>query len=234
MLGSFYAPNLKIERARKHLADLEAEIAAFSATRPARFESAILPPEDGVQRVFFQMHFQQPWPTLGAIIGDVIHNLRTALDLAACDMVRWKEGETADVRKVYFPFCKSPDELDAMIRERHFHRAGEDAVALIREAKPYIGGNATLRAMHDLDIQDKHTALIPTFMQVGGPILSRWDDDGTPNLSFVGDPTMPSELKLVFPAGPFAGQEILVALEGCVGLTAGIVESFRALTATVK
>jgi hypothetical protein len=62
------------------------------------------------------------------------------------------------------------------------------------------------------------------------PVLSRWDDDSTPNLTIVGDATAPSQLTLAFPAnGPLAGQEILPTLQSLIELTAGIVEAFRTL-----
>ena len=231
---SFSAPKVKIARAQRHLAELETEIAAFLDTRPARFVSRIIK-EPGEQRAEFHLFTQHPPEDLGAIIGDVVHNLRSALDLTACEMVRIAEGPSADVGNVYFPFCRRADDLDAMIRRRDFHRAGDAAVALLRELKPYPSGNALLRAIHDLDIHDKHSALIPTFMTVGGPIISRWDDDGTPNLSFVGDPTAPTELALVFPASvPFAGTDILKTLKSFMELTASVVESFRTLADSVQ
>jgi hypothetical protein len=111
------------------------------------------------------------------------------------------------------------------------NRAGDQAIAVMHAIQPYVGGNLVLRAIHDLDIQDKHTAIIPTLMNVGGPILSRWDDDGTPNLSFVGDPTAPSELRIVFPAqGPLGSQEIINTLKDCVQVTEAVIELFRVLT----
>jgi hypothetical protein len=117
-----------------------------------------------------------------------------------------------------------------MIRRRYFDGAGDEAVSLLRRLKPYPGGNIALRAIHDLDIRDKHTSLIPTPMAVGSPVLSRWDDDSTPNLTIVGDATAPSQLTLAFPAnGPLAGQEILPTLQSLIELTAGIVEAFRTL-----
>ena len=45
--------------------------------------------------------------------------------------------------------------------KKNFDRAGPDAVRLLRTYRPCTGGNATLRALHDLDVQDKHQAFIP-------------------------------------------------------------------------
>jgi hypothetical protein len=40
-------------------------------------------------------------------------------------------------------------------------RAAPKVVGDIKSLKPYKGGNVPLRAMHDLDIMDKHQAIIP-------------------------------------------------------------------------
>jgi hypothetical protein len=228
--NTFAASNIKIARAQKHLAELTAEIGAFVESRPARFEVEITGPI-GLQNVTINFHFERLPPNeFGAIIGDIIHNLRTALDLAACALVRVTEGPAADVTNVYFPFCRRAEELDEMIRRRDFHRAGDQAVALLHRFKPYPGGNDLLRGLHDLDIQDKHKALILAPMSVAGPVMRQWDDDGTPNVTIVGDPTTFSELTLVFPNnGPLPGIEVISTLQTLVELTTGIVESFAEL-----
>jgi len=59
MLGSFYASKLKIERACKHFAELEFEIAAYLETNPARFDTRVLD-EHGTRRFEFKLHLKQP------------------------------------------------------------------------------------------------------------------------------------------------------------------------------
>jgi hypothetical protein len=165
---------------------------------------------------------------LGAIIGDIVHNLRAALDLTACDMIRAAEGKDANVDRAYFPFCQGAEDLDDMIRARQFHRAGERAVQVLRGLKPYRGGNAALRAIHDLDIQDKHTSPILAKTTVSIPIVRTVDNHGTitriafgPNLS---------KITVVFPPGSvLAGQEIIPTLHKLVELALGVIETFRSL-----
>ena len=48
------------------------------------------------------------------------------------------------------------------ITKRNFDKAGPDAVSLLHTFAPYHGGNELLRAVHDLDIEDKHTTLLET------------------------------------------------------------------------
>jgi hypothetical protein len=248
---TFSGPLIKIARARKHLAELEAEIAAFLSTERVhwidrrRITSRALDwltsqaraltrrsagaESGGVPESPIELRIQLPPEDLSAIIGDVVHNLRSALDLTACDMVRAVEGKDANVERVYFPFCRGAEDLETTIRLRQFHRAGERAVELLRGLKPYRGGNAALRAIHDLDIQDKHSALVFAKTRVAIPIISKLNDDGTPHISFPRNPRATWKVTVIFPPGSvLAGQEIIPTLHQLVELALGVVEAFRA------
>jgi len=220
------APNTKIQRARKHLAELEAEAAAFIASYPGKFNAEVVE-TSGMRSINFNGHILGAPEMLGAIVGDVIHNLRAALDLTACEMVR---AVGQDDKDVSFPFSESAEKLDDMIRRRHFDRAGTDAVALLRSLKPYHNGNAALRVIHDLDIRDKHHALIPNVIGVASPIIQLYGDDGTFSPLAIGNPNAPSEVRFIFPneAGP-EGRQLIPTLHELVQLVEGIVEAFRAL-----
>ena len=105
------------------------------------------------------LEYEKPVPTeLATIIGDAIHNLRSTLDILASDVVRLN-GQSN--QGVYFPFAQRAADLDRQIKDKKFNRAHPDAVKLLRSFKPYPEGNKLLRALHELDIQDKHQALIP-------------------------------------------------------------------------
>jgi hypothetical protein len=167
----FSAASTKIHRARAHLIELESEAAKYVAGKPVTVTGTVT--ENSIQ---IKMDVTTPVPEIiSAIIGDIIHNLRAALDLAACDLVRLRNGSD---KGVYFPFCDNPEELDDMIRRRHFKRAGPEAVALLRDLRPYRNGNTALRAIHDLDIQDKHQALIPAPLNFASPVFRISDDAG--------------------------------------------------------
>ncbi len=70
---------------------------------------------------------------LSTVIGDVVHNLRAALDLMACDLVRLNGG---NVKGVYFPFANSAEEFPGQIKAKNLDRAGEDVVSLITRLLP--------------------------------------------------------------------------------------------------
>ena len=220
---------IKLARARKHYAELETVMTAFAGG--VRFDTRVVNIAGQPHQAFLNFHIPPPSENFGGIIGDVIHNLRSALDLLACDLVRAKEGAQANVENVHFPFCKSADDLEYMIKKREFDRAGDHAIALLREMKPYHNGNAALRVLHDLDIRDKHQSLISAETNIASPVLSRWDDDGTPNLSIVGDAAKASDIRLTFAKDcPLAGNEVLPSLKSLVELTAGVIEAFSTLT----
>lgn len=156
----FLSSKIKIERANRHLRDFENEIISYTKRKP--FKVVI---ENDNNRYRYVLRVKEGVPiTFSCYIGDIIHNLRTSLDLLACSIVA-KSGQS--IKNVYFPFASGPEDLEKSIKHRHIDRAGEGVVNIIRNLKPYTGGNKLLRAIHDLDIADKHIALIPIAEYVG-------------------------------------------------------------------
>jgi len=157
---------LKVGRANRHISDLEEAQTAFFDRKPYVIVKEPDAEEGKYRRIVrVREHFPD---NFALIIGDAVHNLRAALDLLACDLVR-ANGESAD--GVYFPFCDDGAYLDTMIKKRKLNRAAPDVQDMIRSLKPYKGGNERLRAVHDLDIADKHKLIIPVVGTVIEPTL---------------------------------------------------------------
>ena len=77
---------LKIERAKKHINDLEADIRAFRGGNPYRVVTDEHPRTgDITYRLSITKDIPIEW---SAIIGDFVHNLRSSLDLLACALIR--------------------------------------------------------------------------------------------------------------------------------------------------
>lgn len=222
----FSASASKIRRARKHIAELESITAAHVASKPVSF--TVYPPEPGIL-LKIDMHFRGPGDEYSAVFGDAVHNLRTALDLMATDLVRANGGNE---KGVHFPFADSAGELEYQITNKKFHRAGAAAAALLKQVAPHRGGNAALRALHDLDVLDKHKQMIPSAVTFTSPTF-RMDQDaeGRPILVPVTAVDEPTSILLTFPddGGVFAGKEVIPTLHQLVELTAGVVEAFKAL-----
>jgi hypothetical protein len=90
MIAPFEASRLKLNRAAKHLNELEIAVPAYLEQKPV---GIIVEPFPGMEMSYdsraWIARIRKPVPfELAPIIGDVVHNLRTSLDLLACDLVR--------------------------------------------------------------------------------------------------------------------------------------------------
>lgn len=247
----FEASRLKIWRAKQHLESLTREIRTYLARKPA-YTNIRQADEKPAGMVAYETFLTEPIPVdLAPIVGDIVHNLRTSLDLLASELVRMN-GKSDD--GVYFPFAKDVKELEAAIKDKKVNRASADVVDLIRSFEPYIGGNADLRGIHDLDIIDKHQALIPAAGRIkvpsshtddqtfpsSGVQFSRLDKTGAEqvgqlqkgytrasnwpvgkNLPVRFDLTLPGEM-------PFASQELISTFERLVQEFSGVIDAFEA------
>jgi hypothetical protein len=118
-----------------------------------------------------------------------------------------------------------------MIARRNFDKAGEAAVKLLKESiKPYKGGNDLLRAIHDLNVQDKHRTLIIQRIGIGSPILDLGAKGG--ESVFASDPNKPSKVELLFPNDcALAKHELVGTLHDLVEVTASVIKTFEPLLA---
>lgn len=156
-------PRRKVERANKHIADLVDLIERFRDSNPYSIVG-----ECDVQTrevVGRARENGDPFPEACAslIAGDAIHNLRSALDLLYCAFVV-ANGKTI-TKKDSFPIAGSENEF------KRFHakvkrRIATEPATLIKDLKPYKGGNDGFWRLHRLDITDKHRLLLTAAAQV--------------------------------------------------------------------
>lgn len=170
MIKPFESAQIKIDRAKKHLQQLRSEIDGFFQ-RGGVYVAFEIAEEysraTGDETGSFTYREREPIPNIwAAIIGDTIHNLRSSLDLMATDVHRLTNGNRKDTNSVHYPFCKDKSELKEMIKSRRLNHVGEDFLNVIEQTAPYKGGNDGLRAIHVLDVLDKHQALVPTIAVV--------------------------------------------------------------------
>jgi hypothetical protein len=214
----FQSPKMKLERARTFMGELEAEFARYRDNDPLSVVPAIL---NGEPHSYIEWKGAGLLP--GALIGDTVHSLRTALDQMASELARIN-GKTD--RDVYFPFSDGLSTFEAAIRKRRFEKAGKDAVELLRTFTPYRGGNDDLRALHDLDIQDKHTGIVVT------DFLNTLEVIGTEEQINNGTCEVKMEFRWVFPDGShLSGREVISTLKQLVEIVDGIIEAFASLVA---
>jgi len=147
---------VKVERAKQHLSELEIARQRFLDTEPYAFASK-RDPQTGDTAVYMT-RVEAPPVEIGLIAGDVIHNLRSALDHLACQLVI-AHGNTP-TKQTSFPIYDS-------VAKYHAHRIGKikgastSAIKAIDEIEPYQSGKGDLLwVLHELDIADKHRALL--------------------------------------------------------------------------
>ena len=151
----FAGSHRKIGRAEQHIKELELMIRGFAK----RFRQPTWRYQPGDHAVRFASPVTlAEIDEVGEVVGDAAHCLRAALDRMAVELVRLSN---ANQKQVYFPMGTDADHLDDQIKRKNFHRAGSDAVALLKRFAPHAGpgGNALLRMLHDLDVGDKHQAV---------------------------------------------------------------------------
>jgi hypothetical protein len=155
-MTSLAGVRLKIDRAKKHFADLDAAIRAFESRKPYGFVMEI-DPHFGYEIYRFSEREAIPneW---AAIAGDCIHNLRSALDHLAVALVLHNSGTPTNYTA--FPIGNDPADFESRVASR-LAGANAEAIKLVRSFKPHGGGDNPIFALHQLDIADKHELLIP-------------------------------------------------------------------------
>jgi hypothetical protein len=147
---------IKIERAKKHVRDLASEIEAFGKTSPyAKIRETDEQAGQYIWRLKINREIPVEW---AAIVGDAIHNARSALDILAWNLVL-ANGKKPTSRN-HFPISESP-EIFKSVGLGQIKGAGQTAIDLVERFQPYHSGNETLRALHLLDIRDKHQLIVP-------------------------------------------------------------------------
>jgi hypothetical protein len=154
---AFRDSRLKIERANEHIREAEKRIKLITApdSQTSRVE---IHAEAQVKSVHYHLKRLGDLPELALVMGDAIHNLKTALDYAWFQTISTLMPG-GDVRSK-FPIYPSVDQLVSALSGVSAARP-RLATLILGEIKPYDGGNFYLRPLHKLDIRDKHELLIP-------------------------------------------------------------------------
>lgn len=149
-------PKLKVERAKSHIADLEKEIGAFYDGKPYEIRHhRDAKTGENVYTLHISQKIPAHWTT---IIGDAVHNLRSALDQLVCDLV--VANRKQPTRRTGFPIAGTLKRYEADAKGK-IALTSPQAQRFISDLKPYDGGNPFLYVLHELDVLDKHKGIIP-------------------------------------------------------------------------
>lgn len=104
-------------------------------------------------------------PIITAEAGAIIHSVRSSLDVLACTLAT-RNGFPGD-KGTYFPIWKSESALLADAgkgpMEKIKRLAQVDKDIIVKDIKPYRGGNDLLVTLHELDLTRKHRRLLEIY-----------------------------------------------------------------------
>lgn len=147
---------IKINRSKEHLTHLDSAVQTFKARKPY-FVTVDFDSQPGYETYRFRE--REPIPIAwSAILGDCVHNMRSALDHLACALVI--ANNCTPTQYTAFPIGSSETHFRTSAIGR-IKGASDAAVKLVESLKPYNRGNVLLYRLHMVDIADKHQALIP-------------------------------------------------------------------------
>lgn len=158
-MDRFAAARLKIERANKHIADVSKLVTAL----PNSYVSSIERNPNGGESVkYTPPDVAEFGVTLALLIGDALHNLRTAVEYAYLGAIQRHAPTTLD-SYTKFPTGKTREDVESRLRGRKIDALSPKLFdRIVSYIKPYeVGGNGLITMLHDLDISDKHWLLIP-------------------------------------------------------------------------
>lgn len=166
----FESSILKVNRASEHIREL---IKLFKQNRA--FSYILETNTQTGERATFAKKNESVIDAGALICGDIVHNLRSALDHAFWEVVSPFANTEKERRDVQFPFCKSEADLDGAMKQKLAHRVSQRFFDAIKGLRPYrdAGGNEFLWLVHELNLTDKHRLLTPTadYTHVTGSII---------------------------------------------------------------
>src|SRR5579871_98760 len=152
----FHDARLKIERAKHHINDLDRRMRKFADADDAYSIYVEHDAKAGCD-VIKVIAMKAVPEEFALIIGDALHNLRTALDFAMNDIV------SKGTKYTKFPVYETRNTLEGAVNGGLKHNAPEHIIKFIVDTvQPYKGGDGdAIWSLHGLDIEDKHRLLIP-------------------------------------------------------------------------
>jgi hypothetical protein len=154
--ASLAGVRLKLKRAGEQLQALDSEMAVFRQGQPYKIVRQINPDTlemYGVFRVIKEME-----PMWSVQIGEIVHNMRSALDHFVFQVVIAETGVASKAKKLQFPIFETPEGY----RDRGKKMLGgvsSSAKAFIKSLQPFVTGEgqrSPLWHLKELSDLDKH------------------------------------------------------------------------------
>lgn len=150
----------KVERAEKHIQELNLALNSFYATKPYGIVKKI--DAETRDHIYYVTKVSPVPEPVSLIIGDVLQNLRSALDHLAYALVAKAIAPAVPNKYLTFPIMDTAKQYMAPEGRGKIELAGDKAMKIIDALKPYRGGNDWFWQLSRLNIIDKHRLLITT------------------------------------------------------------------------
>jgi hypothetical protein len=160
----------KLSRAKEHLDDIYAAVYSWSLSEEAKHSVPDIKYETDGKYIYALLGKVSliERPDIGLLIGDFVHNLRSALDHVVAQMA-WKRDSTFDGTKTAFPITLTRGEFKNSIRRSLEPFLSDQAITTAFESyQPYKteetygtpAREAILYIVSELDNIDKHRKLV--------------------------------------------------------------------------
>lgn len=149
----------KIARAQQHRHDLVGRIAAWAGTSSPHFDASIA--DDRLSyEVRVRMRHSPPLEEWSLILGDALHNLRSALDVLVWSLAETETLSDGKQRRVMWPVVVNPEKW-ADAASSSLASVPAEVVDRIGQCQPFNRPETErdhdgLLLLHKLDIIDKH------------------------------------------------------------------------------
>src|SRR5258708_5654712 len=157
MVHALNGARLKVFRAEEHLENLKEAIRSYIQSDPCTISV-----EDDGHTVNTLINLTtQPEPIISAIVGDCLHNLRSALDYVIWELAgtyanRVLEPPPLGKDKPYFPICDTAKGFQNNLATLNKYNIPEPVISELEAVQPYNAGYEPLWQLHLLINVDKH------------------------------------------------------------------------------
>jgi hypothetical protein len=158
----------KLERAVEHFQALDADLKAWRGESVEKGEAIgarwELDNESRLRSFYVETLPETPRFRWGLILGDVIHNQRSALDQLAWELANLYRPDREEENSTQFPIVLSAKHFAKPHIQRQVQFIDPAHVVLIEQKQPYAGGNTspgdhTLAVLQNLSNADKHRGI---------------------------------------------------------------------------
>lgn len=149
---------LKLERSKKHIADVQERINRSSDAYPP---SRKIDGQTGEEFLYYALTDRTFKTDIALLAGDAIHNLRCALDFAWCGTIKELSPESLS-QWTHFPIPSSRQKLIGdLTKTGKISHNSPVFNFMVESVRSYRGRDADINAINTLDLNDKHILLLP-------------------------------------------------------------------------